>query len=35
MVVARAWLRENGKQAGEMRLTPHEGLIRKLVVTFG
>ena len=35
-VVARyAWLRENGKQAGEMRLTPQNGRIKKLVVTFG
>ena len=36
IVLARyAWLRQNGRQAGEMRLTPHKGLIRKLVVTFG
>jgi steroid delta-isomerase len=35
-IVARyAWLRDQGKQAGEMRLSPHEGRIRKLVVTFG
>jgi steroid Delta-isomerase len=36
MVVARyAWLRDHGKQAGEMRLTPQNGRIKKLVVTFG
>jgi hypothetical protein len=35
-VVARyAWLREEGRQAGEMLLTPREGQIEKLVVTFG
>ena len=35
MVVARyAWRREEGRQAGEMRLTPREGQIEKLVVTF-
>ena len=36
VVVARyAWLREEGRPAGEMRLTPREGQIEKLVVTFG
>jgi steroid delta-isomerase len=36
MVVARyAWLRDHGKQAGEMRLTRWDGRIKKLVVTFG
>jgi len=36
MVVARyAWLRDHGKQAGEMRLTRQDGRIKKLVVTFG
>ncbi len=36
IVVARyAWLREEGRQAGEMRLTPRDGQIEKLVVTFG
>jgi steroid Delta-isomerase len=36
MIVARyAWLRDHGKQAGEMRLTPQNGRIKKLVVTFG
>ena len=36
VIVARyAWLRENRRQAGEMRLTPREGQIEKLVVTFG
>jgi steroid Delta-isomerase len=36
VIVARyAWLREEGRQAGEMRLTPREGQIEKLVVTFG
>ena len=35
MVVARyAWLRDHGKQAGEMRLTRQDGRIKKLVVTF-
>ena len=34
-VVARyAWLRDEGRQSGEMRLTPREGRIQKLVVTF-
>jgi steroid Delta-isomerase len=36
VVVARyAWLRDEGRQAGEMRLTPRDGQIQKLVVTFG
>ena len=36
VIVARyAWLREEGRPAGEMRLTPREGQIEKLVVTFG
>jgi hypothetical protein len=36
VVVARyAWLRDHGRQAGEMRLTPRGGRIQKLVVTFG
>jgi len=36
VIVARyAWLREDGRQAGEMRLTPRDGQIGKLVVTFG
>jgi steroid delta-isomerase len=36
VVVARyAWLRDEGRQAGEMRLTPRDGQIEKLVVTFG
>lgn len=36
IVVARyAWLRDHGKQAGEMRLTRQDGRIKKLVVTFG
>jgi steroid Delta-isomerase len=36
MIVARyAWLREHGKQAGEMWLTPQDGRIKRLVVTFG
>jgi len=36
MIVARyAWLRDEGKQSGEMRLTPRNGRIQKLVVTFG
>ena len=36
VIVARyAWLREEGRQAGEMRLTPRDGQIEKLVVTFG
>jgi hypothetical protein len=35
-IVARyAWLRDGGKQAGEMRLTPRGGRIQKLIVTFG
>jgi steroid delta-isomerase len=35
MVVARyAWLRDRGKEAGEMRLTPRGERIQKLVVTF-
>jgi steroid Delta-isomerase len=35
VVVARyAWLRDHGRQAGEMRLTPRDGLIQTLVVTF-
>ena len=35
VVVARyAWLRDGGKQAGEMRLTRQNGRIQKLVVTF-
>ncbi len=29
------WLRDHGKQAGEMRLTPQHGRIKRLVVTFG
>lgn len=34
-IVARyAWLRDEGRQSGEMRLTPREGRIQKLVVTF-
>jgi len=36
VVVARyAWLRDEGRQAGEMFLTPRDGQIQKLVVTFG
>jgi steroid Delta-isomerase len=36
MIVARySWLRDEGKQSGEMRLTPRNGRIQKLVVTFG
>ena len=36
VVVARyAWLRDEGRQAGEMLLTPRDGQIQKLVVTFG
>ena len=36
VVVARyAWRRDRGRQAGEMRLYPHNGRIRRLVVTFG
>jgi steroid Delta-isomerase len=35
VIVARyAWMRD-GRQAGEMRLTPRDGQIGKLVVTFG
>ena len=35
VVVARyAWLRNEGRQSGEMRLTPRDGRIQKLVVTF-
>jgi steroid Delta-isomerase len=36
VVVARyAWLRDDGRQAGEMLLTPRDDEIQKLVVTFG
>ncbi len=36
VVVARyAWLRDEGRQAGEMLLTPRDDQIQKLVVTFG
>jgi hypothetical protein len=36
VVVARyAWLRDEGRQAGEMLLTPRGDRIQKLVVTFG
>jgi len=36
VVVARyAWRRDRGRQAGEMRLYPRNGRIRRLVVTFG
>ena len=36
VVVARyAWLRDEGRQAGEMLLTPRDDEIQKLVVTFG
>jgi steroid delta-isomerase len=36
IVVARyAWLRDEGRQAGEMLLTPRDDQIQKLVVTFG
>ena len=36
VVVARyAWLRDEGRQAGEMLLTPRGDQIQKLVVTFG
>ena len=35
IVAGYAWLREEGRQAGEMRLTPRDGQIEKLVVTFG
>ena len=35
VIVARyAWRRDNGRQAGEMRLSPRNGEIQKLVVTF-
>ena len=35
VVVARyAWKRDDGKQAGEMLLTPRDGKIAQLVVTF-
>ena len=35
VVIARyAWRRDNGRQAGEMRLYPRNRHIRKLVVTF-
>ena len=35
VVVARyAWKRDEGKQAGEMLLTPRDGRIARLVVTF-
>jgi steroid Delta-isomerase len=30
-----AWLRDEGRQAGEMLLTPRDDEIQKLVVTFG
>jgi steroid Delta-isomerase len=36
VLVARyAWLRDEGRQAGEMLLTPRDDEIQKLVVTFG
>jgi hypothetical protein len=36
VVVARyAWLRDEGRQSGEMLLTPRDDQIQKLVVTFG
>jgi hypothetical protein len=36
VVVARyAWLRDEGRQSGEMLLTPRDDRIQKLVVTFG
>ena len=36
VVVARyAWLHDEGRQAGEMLLTPRDDQIQKLVVTFG
>jgi steroid delta-isomerase len=36
MIVARyGWLRDEGRQAGEMRLSPRNGRIQKLIVTFG
>ena len=35
VVVARyAWMRDGGKQAGELHLTPRDGEIARLVVTF-
>jgi hypothetical protein len=35
IIVARyAWLRDEGRQAGEMRLSQRNGQIQKLVVTF-
>ncbi len=35
VIVARyAWLRDEGRRAGEMRLSPRNGQIQKLVVTF-
>jgi steroid delta-isomerase len=35
IIVARyAWLRDEGRQAGEMRITQRNGQIQKLVVTF-
>ena len=35
VIVARyAWLRDEGRQAGEMRLSERNGQIQKLVVTF-
>jgi steroid Delta-isomerase len=35
MLVARyAWLGDGGRQSDEMRLTPRDGRIQKLVVTF-
>jgi steroid Delta-isomerase len=34
-IVARySWLRDEGRQSGEMRLTPRGGRIQRLVVTF-
>jgi hypothetical protein len=34
-IVARyAWLADDGREAGEMRLTPRDGRIAKLVVAF-
>ncbi len=34
LVARYAWLADEGREAGEMRLTPSEGRIAKLVVTF-
>ena len=34
LVARYAWLRDEGRQSGEMRLTPRDGRIQKLVVTF-